>query len=185
MANYETDMELINGMRAGESGAYRKLYVEYFTMIRHLVVKNSGNEQDASDLFQEGVVALFENLRKPDFELSATLKTFFYSICRNMWLKQLRGRKKAKFVDYEEAIGTPLLPEPEDLSDQQAKILQSCLKRLGDSCRKLLEQYYYLKKNMTEIAEDMGYSNTNTVKTRKYKCIQQLKKLALVESGGR
>ena len=72
-----------------------------------------------------------------------------------------------------------MVEEEEDLTERQSMILNDCLKRLGESCRKLLEQYYFFKKSMAEIAEEMGYNNTNTVKTRKYKCIQQLKKMAL------
>jgi len=178
MAKTNPDILLLKRLRAGESAAFRTLYVDYYQMIRHLVLKNSGSEAEVGDLFQESVLILYELVRKPDFKLTASLRSFFYSVCRNQWLKQLRSKKKVRLVDFETVVQIPPLEDPEDLTERQRLILQECMKRLGESCRKLLEACYYLKKSMTEIAEEFQYGSANTAKTRKYKCLQQLKKLA-------
>ena len=44
-------------------------------------------------------------------------------------------------------------------------------------CSQILQMFYFDKKKGEEIAEAMGYANTDTVKTQKYKCMQKLKPL--------
>ena len=58
-----TDAELIGSLmkNAGMDDALRFLYHEHFELLSRYILNNSGNEQDAEDIFQEVVVA-FINL---------------------------------------------------------------------------------------------------------------------------
>ena len=172
------DQELLNELKMGRESAFKELYRAHYGMIRHLVTKNSGSEEDAGDVFQEGLLALHEAVRKPGFQLTASVKTFLYSICRNLWLKRLRAKGRDRLVDFERPIQLPEVETEPDPTEQQLHILRRCLEQIGDACRAILERYYYLNLSMEEIAQQLGYSNADTVKTQKYKCLQRLKKLA-------
>jgi RNA polymerase sigma factor (sigma-70 family) len=172
------DQELLSELKLGRENAFKAIYREHFGMIRYLVVKNSGSDEDAADVFQEGLMALYEAVRKPNFQLTASLKTFLYSICRNLWLKRLRAKGRDKLVDFEKPIQLPEVEIDPDPTESQLRILRRCLDQIGESCRALLERYYYLNQSMEEIATQLGYSNADTAKTQKYKCLQRLKKLA-------
>lgn len=176
--------ELVKGLREGKELAFRELYVDHFNMIRFYVLKNSGMETDAEDLFQEGLIVLVEKLRSADFKLTASIKTFLYSICRNIWLKKLRKLGRMPVMDCEQPIEIAD-DEEEDLSESHLQVIGACLRRIGDACRSLLEGYYYMKKSMEVLAQDLGLQNANTAKTRKYKCMQRLKKMAHEEMKGR
>ncbi|MDA0783512.1 MAG: sigma factor [Bacteroidetes bacterium] len=58
-------------------------------MISNHVFQNSGNEDDAKDVLQDTLVALWQNVRKPHFELTVQLSTYLLAIAKNTWLKQL------------------------------------------------------------------------------------------------
>jgi DNA-directed RNA polymerase specialized sigma24 family protein len=45
---------------------------------------------------------------------------------------------------------------------------------LGDTCRKILTLYYFEKLSMNDIADQLGFANADTAKTKKYKCKKEL-----------
>lgn len=174
MSNPMTENELLDGLKKGADTAFRKMYVLHFNMIRYLVIKNSGREEDAADVFQDALLVLYEKLNQPDFVLTSSLKTFLYSVCRNLWLKRLEKSRRESFTDFEEYEPAAEEEEENDRSEEKAK-LRRHLAALGEQCRKVLTLFYYFKKNMEEIAAELGYTNADNAKNQKYKCLQRLK----------
>jgi RNA polymerase sigma factor (sigma-70 family) len=141
-------------------------------------MKNSGSEDKAQDVFQEAMIIFYQKAMKEEFELTAKIKTFIFAISRNLWLKKLRDNKKITDIENYENIASTDDNERE-LSEQQETIKNTLVKylnELGDPCKKLLVLYYYDRKKMEEISDIMGYSNSNSAKNQKYKCLQRLKK---------
>lgn len=169
--------EILSLLHSDYKQAFRILYKSYHGMVAHLVKSNSGNKQDADDLFQDVLVALFEQSRQPNFKIDCSIKTYIYSIARNLWLKELRSRKKQdKLKDYEQ-YRTLVLDDGVDLKSQQLNKAQAAMKKLGDKCQKILIGYYYKQQKMEVIAAELGYTNAANAKNQKYKCMQHLKKL--------
>jgi DNA-directed RNA polymerase specialized sigma subunit len=50
------------------------------------------------------------------------------------------------------------------------------LQKLGENCQRILRLFYFEKKSMEVIAQEMEYTNAENAKNQKYKCLQQLKK---------
>jgi len=48
---------------------------------------------------------------------------------------------------------------------------------MGDTCKKVLTLYYFDGVSMNDIAEKLGFANSNTAKTKKYKCKQELDRI--------
>ena len=164
---------LFEAIRRGQSDAFRKVYVEHFGMVRYMIINNSGTEDEAKDIFQEAMVVLYEKVSAGNFELSSSLKTWIYAVCRNKWLKQLEKKKKNfRFTDFE--TFDRVAEETEDVNPLHES-LRNSMSRLGVGCRKILLLFYYFKKSMEEIAVDLNYTNADNVKAQKYKCIQKLK----------
>jgi RNA polymerase sigma factor (sigma-70 family) len=167
------DTELIQSLAKADSAAFEYLYKHHYGMVQNLVVKNSGNAEDASDLFQEVLIILYEKIRDNKLVLTSSLKTYLYSVARNQWLKKLQaGRKKILLENFEEFI-------PVDIDEEEAMTteLNKLLDEIGEACRKLLVLFYYHKKSMEEICVELNYQNTDSAKNQKYKCIQRLKKM--------
>ena len=153
------------------------MYRDYFAMSKYFIIKNSGSEAEAQDVFQDAIIALYEKTKDPQFKLSCTLKTYIYSIVRNLWLKALAKKKKTvSLTDFEQYYKVEIA---EDHSEKDTKIdlILESIKLLGDQCKKILVSFYFEKKKMTLIAEELGYTNAENAKNQKYKCMQQLKKM--------
>ncbi|HEU4718691.1 MAG TPA: sigma-70 family RNA polymerase sigma factor [Bacteroidia bacterium] len=176
MSAYNSETELLAGLRKGESAAFRRVYVLHYNMVRHLVISNSGREEDAKDLFQEALVVLFGQLSGEAFTLSSSLKTWLYAVCRNKWLKQLeKNKRNVRFTDFEPAENISVPAEKE--VDEHHSLLRKSLEQLGVQCRKLLLLFYYFHKSMDEIAAELHYTNADNAKAQKYKCLQKLKSI--------
>lgn len=146
-------------------------------MAKFFVIKNSGNFEEAQDVFQDAIIVLYEKTKISDFKLTCALKTYIYSIVRNLWLKALSKKKiKVSITDYEKFYNIPIEEEPEENKDKMSEV-NAALKLLGDKCRQLLVSFYFEKKKMQLIAEELGYEKAVNAKSQKYKCMQQLKKL--------
>ena len=55
--------------------------------------------------------------------------------------------------------------------------MDKAISNLGEPCKSLLEAYYLQKRSMLEIATSFGYTNAETAKNQKYKCLMRLKKI--------
>jgi RNA polymerase sigma factor (sigma-70 family) len=148
-------------------------------MIFHFVWLNKGQQEEAKDLFQDGIIILLDKLRDPSFNIQYTLKTFFYSICRNQWLKRWRNKKHFTVMDSEEYLAN--IPEPvEEKSDlpEDEQIYQA-IEQLQGPCYTLLIGYYYEKLKLEQLAQALHYSTANVAKQRKFRCLERLKKMFL------
>ncbi len=174
---YQTDEEVIAGIRNGESAAVAVLYKEHFRAVSHFVINNNGTGDEAKDIYQEAMIILYEKLTQSSFELSCRISTYLYSICRRLWLRKLAGKSRytGKVEDFEEFI--TIEEEPNEFKEENFKAMNDSLDSLGEPCKTLIEDYYVRNMNMQEISEKFGYTNSDNAKNQKYKCLMRLKKL--------
>jgi len=175
-----TDEELIEGLRQRKRSCIDYLYQEYFPVIRHHLTNNSGNLQDAEDLFQDTVIVLYKRSLVQSFKLECSLKTFFMSICKHLWLQRLEHKCRLLYQsDFEvhESRATYSLEEEEFAAEnlEQQRLFYKHLMLLPVNCRRLL-QLYCLKIPFKEIARLMKYKDEQYVKTRKYSCKKMLRR---------
>jgi RNA polymerase sigma factor (sigma-70 family) len=175
-----TDSEVILGILNNSESALKRLYIAYFPMVLQLIINNSGDEDDAKDIYQEAIIVLYNKVKAGDFELSSKLKTYIYSVCRRLWLKRLGqiNRYGGDIKDFQEHF-----PVNDDEFDQhnerdiQFGKMESALNLLGEPCKTIMEEFYIHNRSMQDICERFGYTNADNAKTQKYKCLQRLKKL--------
>ncbi len=173
------EQALLKGLAKNDSKAIESLYKSHFTMIQHFVLNNNGSFDDARDVFQEAMITLYEKVQNDSFVLSCQIKTYIFSICKNLWLKRLQqmGKYSSPLSTEEESISVEADLEELEKKDAAFAIMNRALNSLGEPCKSLLEGYYLNKKGMQELAEDFGYTNADNAKNQKYKCLMRLKKL--------
>ena len=173
-------------LRSGTASAYELLYTAYFPTIAHLVKQNHGNDRDAEDLFQETVIVLLEKIRQDDFTLTSSLKTYLYAIARNNWLKRLRDEKLIT-TDNETYLASLLnetaLVETEPADDNQAEQVHQWLGQITGNCQRVLTSVYFEQEPLDSLMQTMGWKNRHTANNQKYKCIQQIKRVATNQKG--
>lgn len=173
------EQALLKGLAQNDSKAVEALYKSHFSMIQHFVTNNNGSFDDARDIFQEAMITLYEKVQLNNFALTCQIKTYLFSICKNLWLKRLQqmGKYSAPLSAQEETISVEEDLDRFEKKDAAFAIMDRALNSLGEPCKSLLEGYYLNKKGMQELASQFGYTNADNAKNQKYKCLMRLKKL--------
>lgn len=139
-----------------------------------LVLNNNGTEDEAKDIYQDAILIFWQKAKNPEFQLTSKISTFIYSICQNLWRKELERKSRLSGEIKEES-------EVLDFDRQERiKIINQAIQSMGDTCRKVLTHYYFDNMSMSDIAKKMGFANADTAKTKKYKCKKELD--ALIKS---
>ena len=173
------EQALLKGLAQNDSKAVETLYKSHFSMIQHFVTNNNGSFDDARDIFQEAMITLYEKVQLDNFGLTCQIKTYLFSICKNLWLKRLQqmGKYSTPLSAQEETISVEEDMDRFEKKDAAFAIMDRALNSLGEPCKSLLEGYYLNKKGMQELASQFGYTNADNAKNQKYKCLMRLKKL--------
>ncbi len=174
-----SDEAILEGLRLRSDYIINFAYKEFFPLVKFLVAENGGSGEDAEDIFQDGIIILYNKIILNQLILTSSFKTYMYSVCRNLWLQKLNKRKAIydKLTDVEEFIDLPsdMLKEASIAETELHRIIQMHFLSLPNDCQKVLKLFI---KNipLREIAGIMGFKTENYAKTRKYLCKQDLKK---------
>lgn len=177
-----TDQQLIANLTEGRrlDETIREIYRMYFEPLRIYILNNSGNEQDAEDIFQEVVVSFIGIVQKNKFRGESSVKTFLYSLNRHTWLNELKKRNRTlareekyeRMQDRVEMDTSRLIAEREKKSE-----VVRLVETLGETCRKILLMFYFENLSMKDILESMHYESEQVVRNKKYKCLKQLEQM--------
>jgi len=179
VSNFEQEKLLLEGLAVNDKSVVEAIYRDNFPMIQAFILNNSGDSDEARDIFQEAMIVVYEKAISGSFELNCLLKTYIYSVCRRLWLKRLQQLQRygslVEYVDETVAVDEDL--ESHEKHNADFTLMENAMSKIGEPCKSLLDAYYIQKKNMQEIAADFGYTNADNAKTQKYKCLVRLKKL--------
>jgi RNA polymerase sigma factor (sigma-70 family) len=172
-----SNLDLLNGIRRNDTIVLQYIYKNFYSKINFFIKKNSGDDDDANDIFQEAIIIIFRKLKANELVLDCTFETYLYSVCRFLWLKQLEKRKieKEKIKDnhdYHEDIYDDGLEKVADLNERY-RLYQKHFVNLGKDCQKIL-QLYFDKVPLKNIAQIMGFKSEKYAKKRKFKCKEYL-----------
>lgn len=162
------DHEILERVSRGDEEALDYLYKKYYKMMTRIVLNNSGTEDEAKDIFQDALLVFWQKAISGNLTLTSKISTYIYSICLNLWRKELdrKSRNSGEMVD------TPVFQDYE--REEKANIINDCINQLGETCRKILTYHYFDGLSMQDIAEKLEFANTDTAKTKKYKCKKKL-----------
>ncbi len=162
------EKEIFERIQRGDEKALEFLYKKYYRMMTKLVITNSGTEEEARDVYQDALVVFWQKATSGNLVLTSKISTYIYSICQNLWRKELDRKKRLSNEEKDTAVTMDL-----DTAEKE-KIIARCIDQLGDTCKKVLMYYYFDELSMQDIAEKLGFANTDTAKTKKYKCKKKL-----------
>ena len=170
------DTYFIEGIRGGSKKVLDEIYKKYFPTVQRLVTRNSGTLEDAKDIFQEVLVAIFDRLHRDSFVLTCQFGTFLYSVARNLWFKQLR-RNNIHFIDIENTETSESFTQEESeevtLMNERYQLYIRKFQEIGEQCRNLLLRFMQ-GADMKTIAVEFGFASEAYAKKRKFKCKEQL-----------
>jgi len=97
------EAELLDGLRTGDSTAYRQFVESNSANVYNLALKLLGDEQEAEDVLQETFLNAFKAIGH--FEGRSQLSTWLYRIAYNASLMRLRKRDQMTTFSIDEHLG--------------------------------------------------------------------------------
>lgn len=175
--NQSKNYKIITGIIENDQKTFLNLYEYEFPKIVRMVVKNSGTVENARDVFQDGLIILIENLLHKKLEITESFDGYLFSVCRNLWYKQIvQNKRKLKFIDDYLYNELDINCYNYDVQPDNFEQYTAAIESLGETCRKLLECYYYQKISWEEIANQLGYATAGSARNQKYKCLERIRK---------
>lgn len=175
-----TDDEIIKAIKAAGILREKALYHIYFHLnwkgaVIGYVLKNGGNEQDGEDLGSMALANFEQNIRGGKFNSGSALKTYFLSIARFQWLKELRRRRpieEFKPEQYEE-VGDNV--EYQYIKVEEKQYFDKAWGHLSERCKKIL-MLQQLGHSLTEVAQMVGISSAAMAKKEASRCRMRFRK---------
>lgn len=172
-----TTEEILQGIINKDDKVHDYLFSNILPMIIHHVKSNSGTREDGEDLFQDALIALHSRVEKGPLTISCKFSTYFYEICKKMWLKKLKRRKtlRDKGIDVNETLRENIEAELEtDFWDTEEYLLyRKHLKRLNKRCREII-RLRKLNWSYKEIMNELYFTSEGQARKYSYNCNKKL-----------
>lgn len=171
--NKISDINIIDGVRNQDDKILNWLYDNYFQSVKNHVLGNSGSNDDVSDVFQDSIIVLYNQITEDNLHLTTDLRGYFFGIARNVWSAQLR--KKQKTIELE--IDVPDEDEPEEQFDPiLERVITRVFKKLKPDQQMVLNLFSE-GHSYEEIAAMMDLKNEVYARRKKYLCKEALLEL--------
>jgi RNA polymerase sigma factor (sigma-70 family) len=126
----------------------------------------------AEDLFQEALLIFVRKREESSFELSVEPFFFVRSTCKLLWYNHAR-KNKLNIVEHTDIADQQLL-EPEWIEkEMRLGFVEKALAKLGEKCQEMLQLFYGLGWNMTDIAKKLDLRNDKVAKVLKHRCLEK------------
>ena len=98
----DDDLTLVRRAQEGDQAAFRTLFDRYHRRVFAVALGVLRNPADARDVVQEAFVKVHRHLGS--FQGASSFYTWLYRITMNLSIDQVRRRKAARIVDYDDAL---------------------------------------------------------------------------------
>jgi len=178
------DQKYIEALLNNDVVLIKEIYQKWGPEVRNFVIKNSGQANDAKDIFQETIVAVLLKVRKGNFRLVAPLGGYLYHVYRAKWFNELSKKKKepvtikdiSRYINETEAIQ---LAEETILLELRSNVLKACFVKISELCQKVLNEKYGKNLKAINIMQQLQLPSVGAVNKKMFDCREGLRKLII------
>ncbi len=179
----KTNNQITTAFKNNDQKVMQLVYLNIFPKFKSHVLKNSGNEAQAKDVFQEAFVACWRNIKEDKFSEDGNVEGYLYTIARNKWTDYLRSNDFKNTVYSNSAANLSIVTEGDSNADENIRekhrtLLQKALGNLGSNCKYLLQLFYFERKSMEAISKELNITSASA-RNQKYRCMEKLRTLSL------
>ena len=169
-----TNHPQIDALLKGDAKTMRFIYDSIFPRVKYFIFKNNGSEEDAEEIFHNGLYQLIVRAKIKGIQINTTFEGYVFTVCKNLWYKELNKRKKEVRND-----GIFELKDKENeiieavLQQERWDLFEEMMTKLSENCIKLLKDYFN-KVPYDIIVDKFSYASENVAFQRVFKCKKRL-----------
>lgn len=172
------DQNIIDGIVSGDELIIKEFYRQHLPYIRTYIIKNSGNQLDVEDIFQDAMIILYQKLKTDTLTIETSLSAYFKGVCKNIWRNRLRKNQKIIFDEHQvQKSKEKNMIDMEIEQTEKENLYRKYFFKLSQSSKEVLKLFCE-GKSMNEISEITGYSKEYTRK-KKFEAKKSL--IAMIE----
>ena len=161
----------------GDSKGIEKIYDLCFPQVSRFVQSNSGNSEDARDVFQKALLQIAVRYQKEPFEIHTSFQAYLFAVCKNLWRREINKSKNRVTND---DLGNLYTDEQESamalMEQKRYELFKEKLNLISENCKKILT-LYFAKTSYADIVKAGGYNTETVARQRVFKCKKKLAEL--------
>jgi len=178
MSKNESELLLQSRLRNADKTALEHIYIEHKNAFLNYAVKFNIAKSTATDLYQDSIIALYQNFVVNKIELEkSSIKTYLFGIGKNKIYQHLNKQKHLSHTPFNDVSNYELMNVDDETPTEIQKTLSKNLKLISESCQTILRLFYYRNLTIDEIVEQTTYKDSATVRSHKSRCMKRLKTL--------
>lgn len=163
--------DILSKIKLGDLAQLDKIYLDFKPQFLFYAQKKFPNIllEEIEDIYQDAIISFYQNIKRGTLtKIDSSLSAYIIQIGKVKLIAYVQMNNRLQRV--KQGILKESTPEEEyNLKiDQCVKFIYS---KMSASCKKILHLFYFEKKSMGEIADMLGYKNSDTVKSKKSRCI--------------
>lgn len=179
------DQKYIDGLLANNSFVIQSIYDKYAPKVIHYIRQNSGDSDQAQDIIQEVLIAIYHQAQNENLKLTCPFDAYFFLLCKRKWLNELKKYSNNWVTIEEEKVSitedAQALAFETEVFEQKNQLFQVAFQKIGQSCKELLQAAFQYK-SLEEVAEKLG-TTYGYVRKRKSICIGKLTEIMQQSEG--
>ena len=172
-----TNEEIIHGFKSKNNLIINSVYQDLYPTVESIVCSNSGGAEDASDIFQNAMVYIYEKAKFNKLVIRESVNSFIISICKYQWLSKLIEEKRKEDILKEFAYHYYIEIEWEGDAHIQESLINIVNEHLDQmkskKCKKTLE-LFFKGLSYSKMVSLLGLGSELYAKSLKYRCIKRL-----------
>lgn len=172
--------EITDQIKKGDEKLLKSIYQSHRgRFINWVCWQYDATEDDAKDAYQKSFSSFYFNVCNDKIKnKEINVETYLFAIGKNVIKKSLKKeyQKELTHVFNKELIGDDDIYKKENQAHLQQKV-QTILDKVGEPCKTILKQFYFLNYSLEAIAIRHGYKNEKIAKKKKFLCIQKIKQI--------
>ncbi|UTW61196.1 sigma-70 family RNA polymerase sigma factor [bacterium SCSIO 12741] len=168
--------EAFAGSRTERYVVLRSLYKSHFSPVRKMVTSNGDTEENAHQVFEEAIIALYEQVRTtPEkFEGNPDMRAYLYTLSRDIWEAKNNRKVQINTMVSKEISVSPI---NRLLDKNNRSVLKLIWGQLKEDCHQVLMGYYFDHFSPSEIGRRTDLGNQETIEQRLDRCFNYLKEM--------
>lgn len=169
--------EYLKRLANGDKATINRLYKNTFPKVLNFIKKNNGTLPDAEDVFQNALLQIIARYKLRSFSLKDKLEPYFFTACRNLWLRELNKlNREVTNKDESELISEGYDMSIAVLEQEKWDLFQEKLTDLSKNCQEVLRMFFKTV-SYAEMTKRLKYSSENVLRQRIFKCKKKLSEL--------
>ncbi len=177
-----TDIEIIEGFLNNDKKVIANFYREFRSFFCNFFrTKFLKDDEYLNDLYQDVCIILWDNIQTKKLaidNLTSKLSTYLIGVGENVLKARDRKYKEDLSVNAIKMLDF-VTDEIDELNAEleRNRLIHKMVSGMKPPCSYLLKAYYWDKLSCSDIAIKFKFSNADSVKSQKFKCMRKLKNI--------